>query len=84
LLVKNLPAVQETWVWSLGREDTLEREMATHSSINCLENAMDRRAWQATVLGATRVRCNLATKPPNPSVSVYRLFLERSLPCAHD
>ena len=32
-LVKNLPAVQETQVRSLGREDTLEKEMATHSSI---------------------------------------------------
>ena len=31
-MVKNLPAVQETWVWSLGREDCLEKEMATHSS----------------------------------------------------
>ena len=30
---KNLPAVQETRVWSLGREDPLEEEMATHSSI---------------------------------------------------
>ena len=32
-LVKNLPAVWETWVQSLGREDPLEKEMATHSSI---------------------------------------------------
>ena len=32
-LVKNLPAVQETWVRSLGQEDALEKEMATHSSI---------------------------------------------------
>ena len=31
--VKNLPAVQETWVWSLGQEDPLEKEIATHSSI---------------------------------------------------
>ena len=31
--VKNLPAVQKTWVQSLGREDALEKEMATHSSI---------------------------------------------------
>ena len=31
--VKNLPAVQETWVQSLGWEDHLEKEMATHSSI---------------------------------------------------
>ena len=32
-LVKNLPVVQETWVRSLGWEDSLEKEMATHSSI---------------------------------------------------
>ena len=32
-MVKNLPATQETWVSSLGREDPLEEEMATHSSI---------------------------------------------------
>ena len=32
-MVKNLPAVQETWVRSLGREDPLEEGMATHSSI---------------------------------------------------
>ena len=31
--VKDLPAMQETWVQSLGREDPLEKEMATHSSI---------------------------------------------------
>ena len=31
--LKCLPAVQETWVRSLGREDPLEKEMATHSSI---------------------------------------------------
>ena len=31
--VKNLPAMQETWVRSLGWEDALEKEMATHSSI---------------------------------------------------
>ena len=31
--VKNLPAMQETWVQSLGQEDPLEKGMATHSSI---------------------------------------------------
>ena len=31
--VKNMPAVQETWVPSLGREDPLEKGMATHTSI---------------------------------------------------
>ena len=32
-LVKNLPVIQETWVRFLGWEDSLEKEMATHSSI---------------------------------------------------
>ena len=32
-LVKNLPAIQETWIRSLGWEDPLEKGMATHSSI---------------------------------------------------
>ena len=32
-LVKNLPAMQESWVQSLGQEDSLEKKMATHSSI---------------------------------------------------
>ena len=32
-LVKNLPEIQETWVQSMGWEDTLEKGMATHSSI---------------------------------------------------
>ena len=32
-LVKNPPAIQETWVQSLGWEDTLEKRMATHSNI---------------------------------------------------
>ena len=32
-VVKNLPAMQEMWVWSMGQEDPPEREMATHSSI---------------------------------------------------
>ena len=32
-MVKNLPAQQETWAQSLGQEDPLQKEMATHSSI---------------------------------------------------
>ena len=33
LMVKNLPAMQETWVQSLGQKDPLEKGMATHSSV---------------------------------------------------
>ena len=46
--VKNLPAMQETWVRSLGWEEPLEEGMATHSSILALRIPMDRGAWQAT------------------------------------
>ena len=52
--VKHLPAIQETWVPSLGQADALEKEMATHSSILGLENPMDRGAWWATVHGVSK------------------------------
>ena len=47
--VKNLPAMQETRVRSLGQEDPLEKGMATHSSILAWRIPMDRGAWQVTV-----------------------------------
>ena len=47
--LKRLPAMLETWVQSLGREDPLEKEMAIPLQYSCLENAMDRGAWWATV-----------------------------------
>ena len=40
--VKNLPAIQGTWVRSLGQEDLLEKGMATHSSILAWRIPMDR------------------------------------------
>ena len=48
-MVKKLPAMQETWVQSLGQEDTLEEGMTTHSSILAWGIPMDREAWWATV-----------------------------------
>ena len=53
-MANNLPAMQETQVWSLGWEDPLEKEMATHSQHSCLENPMDRGASRATVYGITK------------------------------
>ena len=47
--VKNLPAVQETWVQPMGWEDPLEEGMATHSSILAWRIPTDRGAWWATV-----------------------------------
>ena len=49
--VKNPPAMQETWVQSLGWEDLLEEGMAAHSSILAWRIPMDRGAWRATVHG---------------------------------
>ena len=46
---KELPAVRETWVQSLGWEDPLEEGMATHSSILAWRIPMDRGAWWAIV-----------------------------------
>ena len=49
---RNPPAMQETQVPSLGRENPMEKETATHSSI--LGNPVDRGAWQASVHGVTK------------------------------
>ena len=51
--LKRLLAMWETRVQSLGREDPLEKEMATHSSILAWKVLMNRRAWQATAQGVT-------------------------------
>ena len=51
--VKNLPAMQETQIRSLGREDSLEKGMATYSSILARENPMDRGLQS---MGSQRVR----------------------------
>ena len=52
--VKNLPAMWESWVQSLGWEDLLEEGMPTHSSILAWRIPMDRGTWQATVHGVTK------------------------------
>ena len=51
-MVKNLPAIQETRVQSLGQEDPLEKRMATHSSILAWRIPW-RGAWWVAVLGVT-------------------------------
>ena len=45
--VKHLPAMRETWVWSLGWEDPLGKDMATPLQYSCLENPMNGGAWWA-------------------------------------
>ena len=52
--VKRLPAMQETWVRSLGWEDPLEEGMATHSSILAWRIPMDREAQRVIVHGVAK------------------------------
>ena len=58
--VKNLPAMQETWVQSLGWKDPLEEGMATHSTVLGWRILMNRGAWQAAVPGVTKSRTGLS------------------------
>ena len=52
--VKKPPVTWETWVRSLGWEDALEEDMATHSSILAWRRPMDRGAWRDTVHGVAQ------------------------------
>ena len=60
-LVKNLPAMQESWVRSLGWEDSLEKGMATHSSILAWRIPMNRGAWWATLHGVAKSQTKHST-----------------------
>ena len=53
--IKNLPAVQETWVRSLGLEDPLEKEMATHSSILAWKISWAEEPGELQSMGSQRV-----------------------------
>ena len=54
--VKNLPAVQETWVRSLGWEDPLEKEMANHSSIVAWKISWTEEPGELQSMGSQRLR----------------------------
>ena len=60
-MVKNLPAMQETHVWSLGWEDPLEEGMATHSSILAWRIPWTEEAGWLQSMKSRRVGCNWAT-----------------------
>ena len=60
-MVKNLPAMQETWVRSLGREDPLEKEMATHSSILAWRIPWTEEPGGLQSMGSQRVGHNWVT-----------------------
>ena len=55
-MVKHLPAMQETWIRSLGWEDLLEEEMATHSSILAWRIPRTEEHGRLQSMGLQRVR----------------------------
>ena len=62
-LVKNPPAMQETWVQSLGWEDPLEKGKATHASLLGCRNSMDYSPWghkSQTQLSDFHFHCNVS------------------------
>ena len=58
--LKHLPAMQETWVRSLGREGPLEKEMATHSSILAWRIPWMEKPGKATVHGVAKSQTRLS------------------------
>ena len=75
-MVKNLPAMQETWVWSLGQEYALEKGMAIQSSILAWKNPINRGTWWFTVCGVTKSWTRLTHTHTHPDIhltSVTRL-----------
>ena len=59
--IKILPAVQQTWIQSLGQEDSLEKGMATHSSIPAWRIPWTEEPGGLQFMGSQRVRHNWAS-----------------------
>ena len=66
--VKSLPAEQMTWVQSLGREDPLEKEMATHSSILAWKIPWTEEPGRLQSMGSQRINMN-------ERIPIFTLFL---------
>ena len=75
LVVKNLPAMQEMQMWSLGQEDPLEKEMAIHSSILAWEIPWTKVPGGLQSMGLQRDRHDLATKQQYITKSTKRVSM---------
>ena len=60
-MVRNLPAMQETWIQSLGKEQTVEKGMATHSNILAWRISWTEEPDGFQSMGSQRVVHNLVT-----------------------
>ena len=85
-MVKNPPAnagATGDVVQSLGREDPLEKEMATHS-LSCQDNPMDRGAWWDTVHGVSKSQTRLSMNADPAKIINYNKFIltkDTNFPC---
>ena len=70
-MVKCPPTKRETWVWSLGRKDPLEKEMATHSSTLAWKIPQEEEPGRLQYMGSQRVGHNWITFCLNLSRSIY-------------
>ena len=75
-MLKNLPAVRETWVQSLVWEDPLEQGMTTHSSILAWRIPIDRGPQQATVHGVTKSQTRLSDYAHTQKKRIYFLKID--------
>ena len=69
-LVKNLPAMWETWVWSLGWEDLLEERMATHSSVLAWRIPWIEEPGGLQAMGLQRARHDWVTKHSTQNIII--------------
>ena len=73
-MVNHLPTMQETWLRSLGREDPLEKEMATHPSFHAWEIPWTNEPGGLQSMGLKRVGHDWATSFHLPSLNIWQLI----------
>ena len=83
-MVKHPPAVQEIRIQPLRWENPLKKDMATHPSILCLENPMDRGAWWAIVHGVKKSRNFLWVNRTDLRVFLLLKYLKLSVELSSD
>ena len=73
--LKNPPAMQETWVQSLGWDDPLEEDITNHASIPVWRIPMYRGAWQAAVHGVAKSQTRLSNEAQHSTHDPVTVFL---------
>ena len=71
-VVKNLPAMQKMWTWSLGWENSLEKEMATHSTIFAWESPWTEKPGGLQSMGSQKSPTGLANNNSNNMIALIR------------